>query len=73
MPGTVLMIEVATGDAVVAGQRLCVVEAMKMEHSLVAPFDGIVERVGAAVGTSVALGTEIVRVVVPGGSEEGSQ
>lgn len=72
MPGTVLMVEVAVGDAVVAGQRLCVVEAMKMEHALVSPFDGVVDRVGATAGTSVALGTEIIRVVAPEGSGEGS-
>ena len=62
MPGTVLMIDVAVGDAVTAGQRLCVVEAMKMEHALVAPFDGVVERLGAVVGASVALGAELVMV-----------
>jgi biotin carboxyl carrier protein len=56
------MLDVTAGDRVTAGQRLCVVEAMKMEHALVAPFDGVVERVGAVVGASVALGAELVMV-----------
>jgi acetyl-CoA/propionyl-CoA carboxylase biotin carboxyl carrier protein len=70
MPGTVLMMDVTAGDRVTAGQRLCVVEAMKMEHALVAPFDGVVERVGAVVGASVALGAELVMV---GGAPAGSE
>ena len=42
MPGKVTSVEVAAGDAVVKGQRLLTLEAMKMEHGLVAPFDGVV-------------------------------
>ena len=42
MPGTVVSVEVATGDSVVAGQILLTIEAMKMEHRVVAPSDGIV-------------------------------
>jgi acetyl-CoA/propionyl-CoA carboxylase biotin carboxyl carrier protein len=63
MPGTVLLVDVAVGDVVAGGQRLCVVEAMKMEHALVAPFDGIVESVTVSPGTSVALGADLVRIV----------
>ncbi|MCW2785164.1 MAG: Carbamoyl-phosphate synthase chain, ATP-binding protein [Marmoricola sp.] len=55
MPGTVLAVDVAEGDLVVAGQRLGVLEAMKMELALKAPFDGTVALVGAAVGDQVAL------------------
>ncbi|NIB32170.1 acetyl-CoA carboxylase biotin carboxyl carrier protein subunit [Pseudonocardia sp. MCCB 268] len=40
MPGTVIVVGVADGDAVTAGQTLVVVEAMKMEHVLTAPVDG---------------------------------
>jgi acetyl-CoA/propionyl-CoA carboxylase biotin carboxyl carrier protein len=42
MPGTVVSVSVNNGDAVTAGQVLLAVEAMKMEHQLVAPLDGTV-------------------------------
>ena len=42
MPGTVVSVEVSDGDDVVAGQTLLVIEAMKMEHRVLAPSDGIV-------------------------------
>ncbi|MEQ4520804.1 biotin carboxylase N-terminal domain-containing protein [Pseudarthrobacter sp. B907] len=42
MPGTVVSVSVSNGDAVAAGQALLAVEAMKMEHQLVAPLDGTV-------------------------------
>jgi acetyl-CoA/propionyl-CoA carboxylase biotin carboxyl carrier protein len=42
MPGIVVAVDVASGDSVVAGQSLLVIEAMKMEHRVVAPSDGIV-------------------------------
>ena len=42
MPGTVVSVSVSSGDTVEAGQVLLAVEAMKMEHQLVAPLDGTV-------------------------------
>jgi hypothetical protein len=42
MPGTVTLVKAAVGDTVTAGQTILVVEAMKMEHALTAPFDGVV-------------------------------
>ncbi|NUU18510.1 ATP-grasp domain-containing protein [Cellulomonas humilata] len=42
MPGIVVSVDVRTGDRVVAGQNLLTIEAMKMEHRVVAPSDGIV-------------------------------
>ena len=42
MPGKIIAVEVKQGDAVTKGQKLLTLEAMKMEHSLTAPFDGIV-------------------------------
>ena len=42
MPGTVVSIDVATGDDVVVGQVLLTIEAMKMEHRIAAPCDGVV-------------------------------
>jgi acetyl/propionyl-CoA carboxylase alpha subunit len=53
MPGTLVKLLVAPGDAVEEGQVLAVVEAMKMEHPLRAPRAGIIEAVAGAVGTIV--------------------
>ncbi len=55
MPGTMLSVDVAEGETVVEGQRLGVLEAMKMELALNAPFDGTVTQVGAATGDQVQL------------------
>ncbi|HEX7716001.1 MAG TPA: biotin carboxylase N-terminal domain-containing protein, partial [Marmoricola sp.] len=55
MPGTVLAVDVAEGETVVEGQRLGVLEAMKMELALKAPFAGTVTQVGAATGDQVQL------------------
>jgi acetyl-CoA/propionyl-CoA carboxylase biotin carboxyl carrier protein len=55
MPGTVLRVDVAEGETVVLGQQLGVVEAMKMELALTAPYDGVVKHVGAAVGDQVPI------------------
>ena len=53
VPGTVAAVEVAAGDAVTAGQTLVVLEAMKMEHRIVADDDAVVEEVLVAPGQSV--------------------
>jgi acetyl-CoA/propionyl-CoA carboxylase biotin carboxyl carrier protein len=55
MPGTVLRVDVAEGDVVVLGQQLGVVEAMKMELAMTAPYDGVVSHVGAAAGDQVPI------------------
>nr|MCW2728634.1 carbamoyl-phosphate synthase subunit [Aeromicrobium sp.] len=55
MPGTVLRVDVAAGEAVTLGPQLGVVEAMKMELALTAPYDGIVSHVGAAAGDQVPI------------------
>ncbi len=54
MPGTVTLVEVAEGQEVAAGQRLVVVEAMKMEHVLTAPVEGVVRDLRARAGATVA-------------------
>ena len=53
MPGKVIAVDVAEGDRVTAGQRLMVLEAMKMEHALTAPFDGTVTELTATEGGQV--------------------
>ena len=62
MPGKVIAVEVAAGDAVVAGQKLLTLEAMKMEHSLTAPFEGVVAEFNASVGGQVSEGALLAKV-----------
>jgi 3-methylcrotonyl-CoA carboxylase alpha subunit len=60
MHGRVLEVDVAVGDRVAAGQRLAVIEAMKMEHTLRAPFAGIVMQVPVGAGQQVVEGAQIM-------------
>lgn len=62
MPGKVARVLVAVGDRVTKGQTLVTVEAMKMEHALKSPRDGIVEALAAVEGALVNPGTPLVRV-----------
>jgi 3-methylcrotonyl-CoA carboxylase alpha subunit len=62
MPGRVIAIDVAQGDKVKKGQRLIVIEAMKMEHGLNAPFDGIITELNAVADAQIAEGALLVRV-----------
>ncbi|WP_397505047.1 acetyl/propionyl/methylcrotonyl-CoA carboxylase subunit alpha [Qipengyuania sp. R86523] len=64
MPGKVIAVDVAEGDRVTAGQRLMVLEAMKMEHALTAPFDGTVTELSAATGGQVQV-EAVLCLVVP--------
>jgi 3-methylcrotonyl-CoA carboxylase alpha subunit len=63
MPGKVIAVDVADGQAVEAGQRLLVLEAMKMEHALAAPFAGTVAELAAQVGQQVQVEALLARVV----------
>ena len=60
MPGTVIAVSVEAGDRVAAGEPMVTVEAMKMEHTLVAPEDAQVLDVSVTVGRSVALDEVLV-------------
>jgi 3-methylcrotonyl-CoA carboxylase alpha subunit len=62
MPGRVISVDVGQGVRVAKGQKLLTLEAMKMEHSLVAPFAGVVAELGAVEGAQVSEGTLLVRV-----------
>jgi 3-methylcrotonyl-CoA carboxylase alpha subunit len=62
MPGRIVSVAAAQGDTVVAGQRLVVLEAMKMEQALVAPFAGRVAELRAIEGGQVTEGSLLVRV-----------
>jgi 3-methylcrotonyl-CoA carboxylase alpha subunit len=64
MPGKVVAAPVKAGDAVTKGQPVVVLEAMKMEHALTAPFDGVVESV-AAVGDQVGEAAVLAVVKAP--------
>lgn len=62
MPGKVVKVLVASGDAVTAGQGVAVVEAMKMENELRAPRDGTIKEVHAKDGQAVEAGQVLVTI-----------
>ena len=63
MPGRIIAVSVAPGDKGTKGQKLVTLEAMKMEHGLTAPFDGIVEDMPHDEGAQVQEGTLLARIV----------
>jgi propionyl-CoA carboxylase alpha chain len=68
MPGTVVRVEVEVGSAVTSGQAIVVLEAMKMEHAVRAPQDGIAESILVAVGDQVEVG-QVLAVVTDGATD----
>ncbi len=62
MHGRVLQLFVSAGEGVASGERLAIIEAMKMEHTLHAPFAGVVRHVAVAVGAQVVEGGEIMLI-----------
>jgi len=62
MPGRIIAVEVSEGQHVAKGQKLLTLEAMKMEHSLTAPFDGIVAALDAAPGAQVQVEALLARI-----------
>ena len=69
MHGKVLEVLVEKGDKVTKGQRLAVIEAMKMEHALTAPLDGEVTEIAVAAGSQVA---EDAKVMVIAAADNGN-
>ena len=65
MPGRIIAVEVEQGQAVTKGQKLLTLEAMKMEHTLVAPFDGVVAELPARPGAQVQVEALLARIVAP--------
>ena len=66
MPGLVQKIDVQAGQEVQAGDRLAVLEAMKMEHALTAPRDGVVAEVLVPAGAQVEAGAALIRLAEDG-------
>jgi acetyl-CoA/propionyl-CoA carboxylase biotin carboxyl carrier protein len=64
MPGTVVAALAETGQQVTAGQPLVIVEAMKMEHTVTAPADGVVAELSAKPGQPVGM-DETLAVIRP--------
>jgi len=62
MPGKVIAVDVSAGDTVTKGQKLLTLEAMKMEHTLTAPFDGVVAELNASPGAQVQVETLLARI-----------
>ena len=64
MPGTITDVKVSQGDKVKRGDTLMILEAMKMENEIKAPFDGIVSAVHVEKGAAVNAGI-VLMVIIP--------
>ncbi len=62
LPGTVVAVHVAAGQSVARGAPLITVEAMKMEHTLTAPYDGVVSRIAFGLADRVQAGAVLVEL-----------
>jgi propionyl-CoA carboxylase alpha chain len=71
MPGNVIRLGAAVGDAVTAGQPLIWLEAMKMEHTITAPADGVLVELNVNTGQQVEVGAVLARVESPESVQEG--
>jgi biotin carboxyl carrier protein len=65
LPGVVVSVPVAVGQEVVAGEVLMVIEAMKMEHAISAPYDGTVQQIHFARGERVPEGSALLELARP--------
>jgi pyruvate carboxylase subunit A/propionyl-CoA carboxylase alpha chain len=66
MPGSVLRVGATIGDTVIAGQPLIWLEAMKMEHTVTAPSDGVLAELNVEAGQQVDVGAVLARVDTEG-------
>jgi biotin carboxyl carrier protein len=64
MPGLVRAVTVVEKNQVQKGQTLAIIEAMKMEHKLAAPFDGLVKKLLIIVGQTVEQGQVLIELVL---------
>jgi acetyl/propionyl-CoA carboxylase alpha subunit len=62
LPGTIVAVHVSMGQQVTRGAALMTVEAMKMEHTLTAPYDGAVSRIAFGLGDRVQAGAVLVEL-----------
>jgi propionyl-CoA carboxylase alpha chain len=69
MPGNVIRLGAGIGDAVTAGQPLIWLEAMKMEHTITAPSDGVLAELNVNTGQQVEVGAVLARVESPENAE----
>jgi acetyl-CoA/propionyl-CoA carboxylase biotin carboxyl carrier protein len=72
MPGAVVAVHVADGATVAAGDRIVTIEAMKMEHPVLAPHDGVV-RVDVAIGEQVRRDQVLAHVSAADAADSPSQ
>jgi len=62
MPGTVLKVVSSNGSSVKRGEHLLITEAMKMETTVQAPFDGVIKEIYVSAGTSIAPGDLLIEI-----------
>lgn len=60
MPGSILSVKVKEGEQVKSGQVLLILEAMKMENEIVAPKDGVINKIYTTVGQSVSTNDPLI-------------
>jgi propionyl-CoA carboxylase alpha chain len=72
MPGNVIRLAAAVGDTVTTGQPLIWLEAMKMEHTITAPNDGVLAELNVNTGQQVEVGAVLARVEAPATEENPS-
>ena len=69
MPGSVVRVGAAAGDRVTKGQALIWLEAMKMEHTIAAPGDGVLAELNVQAGQQVDVGAVLARIDTPEGEQ----
>ncbi|SPZ98655.1 pyruvate carboxylase [Staphylococcus aureus] len=62
MPGSVTEVKVSVGETVKANQPLLITEAMKMETTIQAPFDGVIKQVTVNNGDTIATGDLLIEI-----------